>query len=65
MDLMAMMGIDIDSVAKDAKEFIGLLTVMNSKIDLVMLRQIAIMDALEIEDVRNGPENTIKQLAKS
>ena len=64
-----MMGIDIDTIAKDAKEFIGLLGVMDTKIAIINRKLDAIMVALEIEDtvkeIEDGPENTVKQLAKS
>jgi len=69
MDLFGMMGIDIDTIAKDAKEFIGLLGVMDTKIAIINRKLDAIMVALEIEDtvkeIEDGPENTVKQLAKS
>ncbi len=57
MDLLGMMGIDIDSVAKDAKEFIGMMQKMDAKLDRILF----ILD--ELEDVENGQvTNTIKQL---
>jgi len=63
-----MMGIDVDTIAKDAKEFIGLLGVMDTKIAAINRKLDAIMAALEIEDtdkeIEDGPENTVKQLAK-
>jgi len=63
-----MMGIDIDTIAKDAKEFIGLLGVMDTKIAAINRKLDAIMAALEIEDtveeIENGPENTVKQLTQ-
>ena len=63
-----MMGIDVDTIAKDAKEFIGLLGVMDTKISAINRKLDAIMAALEIEDtdkeIEDGPENTVKQLAK-
>ena len=63
-----MMGIDIDTIAKDAKEFIGLLGVMDTKIAIINRKLDAIMVALEIEDtdkeIEDGPENTVKQLTQ-
>jgi len=63
-----MMGIDVEAIAKDAKEFIGLLGVMDTKIAAINRKLDAIMAALEIEDtdkeIEDGPENTVKQLAK-
>jgi len=63
-----MMGIDVDTIAKDAKEFIGLLGVMDTKIAAINRKLDAIMAALEIEDtvkeIENGPENTVKQLTQ-
>lgn len=57
MDLLGMMGIDIDSVAKDAKEFIGMMQKMDAKLDRIL----AILD--ELEDVENETTgNTVKQL---
>ena len=57
MDLLGMMGIDIDSVAKDAKEFIGMMQKMDDKLDRILV----ILD--ELEDVDNGTTgNTVKQL---
>ena len=68
MDLFGMMGIDVDTIAKDAKEFIGLLGVMDTKIAAINRKLDAIMAALEIEDtvkeIENGPENTVKQLTQ-
>ena len=57
MDLLGMMGIDIDSVAKDAKEFIGMMQKMDAKLDSIL----AILD--DLEDVGNGKtEPAVKQL---
>ena len=57
MDLLGMMGIDIDSVAKDAKEFIGMMQKMDAKLDRIL----AIVD--DLEDVGNGKtEPAVKQL---
>ncbi len=57
MDLLGMMGIDIDSVAKDAKEFIGMMQKMDAKLDRIL----AILD--DLEDVGNGKtEPAVKQL---
>ena len=58
MDLLGMMGIDIDSVAKDAKEFIGMMQKMDAKLDRIL----AVLD--DLEDVGNGKtEPAVKQLA--
>lgn len=57
MDLLGMMGIDIDSVAKDAKEFIGMMQIMDAKLDRILV----ILG--ELEDVENGKvENPVRQL---
>lgn len=57
MDLLGMMGIDIDSVAKDAKEFIGMMQLMDAKLDRILV----ILG--ESEDVENGKvENPVRQL---
>ena len=57
MDLLGMMGIDIDSVAKDAKEFIGMMQKMDAKLDRILV----ILG--ELEDVENGKvENPVRQL---
>ena len=57
MDLLGMMGIDIDSVAKDAKEFIGMMQKMDAKLDRIL----AVLD--DLEDVGNGKtEPAVKQL---
>lgn len=57
MDLLGMMGIDIDSVAKDAKEFIGMMQKMDAKLDRIL----AILD--DLEDVENGKAaDTTRQL---
>ena len=52
-----MMGIDIDSVAKYAKEFIGMMQKMDAKLDRILV----ILG--ELEDVENGKtEPAVKQL---
>ena len=57
MDLLGMMGIDIDSVAKDAKEFIGMMQKMDAKLDRILV----ILG--ELEYVENGKtEPAVKQL---
>ena len=58
MDFLGMMGIDIDSVAKDAREFIGMMQKMDAKLDRIL----AILD--DLEDVENGKAaDTARQLA--
>ncbi len=58
MDLLSMMGIDIDSVAKDAKEFIGMMQKIDAKLDRILF----ILD--ELEDLENGQvTDTPEQLA--